>query len=134
MIEDDIYRTSTQYRHWSYTPQALAALRANTNSVAAERVRVAIKRSREKKRPETSAENGTPAAEESTIECLTVEEELKIVKWGCTKIVEIGAAMEPAIPFEIRVRPELDLADRTDLGGRQRQSNSSGASTLRIRL
>ena len=112
MIEDDIYRTSTQFRHWSYTPQALAALRANTNSAAAERVRVAIRRAREKKVVENGAENGTSAAEETTIDCLTVEEELKIVKWGCTKIVEMGAAMEPPIPFEIRVSREINLETR----------------------
>lgn len=99
MIEDDIYRTSTQYRYWSYTPQALAALRANTNAVASDRVRAAIRRTK----LENEIENGTPAAEEFSIDCLTVEEELKIVKWGCTKIVEMGAAMEPPIPFEIRV-------------------------------
>ena len=37
------------------------------------------------------------------IDTLTVEEELKIVSWFSSKIIEIGGAMEPPIPMEIRV-------------------------------
>lgn len=36
--EDDIYRTSTQFRLWSFTPESLASLRHTTNKSAAERV------------------------------------------------------------------------------------------------
>jgi len=35
LTEDDVYRASTQYRLWSYTPEALSSLRAKTNTVAA---------------------------------------------------------------------------------------------------
>ena len=169
MIEDDIYRASTQYRYWSYTREALAALRQKTNEVAAERVRVAFANRRrdeekETKRTENSkkaiedaeGENGTtngvktekeekrdegkeqggnkdqakeeqqqqqqqqqtaPNTEEETnrdddnfkaqsaegLETLTVDEELKIVRWGCEKIIETGRIMHPPIPMEIRV-------------------------------
>lgn len=39
LSEDDLYRTSTQYRLWSFSPEGLAALRANTHSIAVQRAR-----------------------------------------------------------------------------------------------
>jgi cyclin H len=112
MIEDDIYRTSTQYRYWSYTPGALASLRRSTNELASERVRAAFGRIRNAKKAQNGAEAATAARDENNkaqqpamdIETLTVEEELKIVHWGCAKIIETGKVMNPPIPMEIRVR------------------------------
>jgi cyclin H len=118
MIEDDIYRTSSQYRLWSYTRDALARIRQETNELAAQRVRAAFRRAR------SSAQNGGPhgsgagegegegdaavsvaaAGEDgAAIDTLTVEEELKIVEWGCSKIVDMGEAMNPRIPSHVVV-------------------------------
>ncbi|KIW70743.1 hypothetical protein PV04_02984 [Phialophora macrospora] len=103
MIEDDLYRTSSQYRLWSYTRDSLARIRQETNELAAQRVRAAFRRAR-------SALNGGPrggdggdgaAGDEADIDTLTVEEELKIVEWGCSKIVEMGEAMNPRIPSHV---------------------------------
>lgn len=107
MIEDDTYRTSSQYRYWSYTRETLASLRQDTNQLAAERVRTAIRRARDLKRPD-DLENGVvnndqASSGEATINTLTVQEELKIVSWFSSKIIEVGGAMEPPIPMEIRV-------------------------------
>ncbi|KLJ05658.1 cyclin H, partial [Blastomyces silverae] len=44
MLEDDIYRASSQYRLWSFTEESLRSIRDNTNAVASERVRAAIRR------------------------------------------------------------------------------------------
>src|ERR1700730_9903024 len=98
MIEDEAYRTSSQYRNWSYTREALASLRQNTNDLASERVRTAIRRARHVK----SLQNDFDL-DNNIIDTLTVEEELKIVSWFSSKIIEIGGAMEPPIPMEIRV-------------------------------
>jgi cyclin H len=100
MIEDDAYRTSSQYRYWSYTREALAALRQGTNALASERVIAAIRRS---KAEHTSPENDGAEPTDKPIETLTTDEELKIVKWGCARIVEMGQVMEPPVPMEIRV-------------------------------
>jgi cyclin H len=112
MIEDDIYRASTQYRYWSYTREALASLRHSTNELASERVRAAFGRIRNAKK----ASNGEISEEKMVIEdaetqqppeivdTLTVEEELKVVHWGCTKIMETGKVVTPPIPLEIKVR------------------------------
>ena len=70
MTEDDIYRSSTQYRQWSYTPNSLASLRATTNALAADRVKDAIQRLR--------LEKGQANAQED-VDFLTVEEEQKLV-------------------------------------------------------
>lgn len=109
MIEDDTYRTSSQYRYWSFTRETLAALRQDTNHVAAERVRTAIRRARDAKKlgDESSREVGKSEPrgfDNTTIETLTVQEELKIVSWFSSKIIEVGGAMEPPIPMEIRVQ------------------------------
>lgn len=86
MIEDDFYRSSTQYRHWSFTPDQLAKQRSVTNSYAAERVRVAFRRAR-----------GTDTAKDDDgadqIDTLTVDEELKIIEWGSANIAELGSRL-----------------------------------------
>ena len=37
--EDDLYRTSTQYRLWSFSPESLATLRLKTHELALERAK-----------------------------------------------------------------------------------------------
>ena len=101
MIEDDIYRTSSQYRLWSYTKESLARIRHETNQLASERVKAAFRRVRT---ANGSARNGDAAnGADVEIETLTVEEELKIVEWGCSKIVDMGEAMNPRIPSHVVV-------------------------------
>ena len=81
MNEDDIYRTSTQFRFWTYSSQTLQDLREKSNKLACTRVREAIRRARAKDNNKPS--NG------SEIDCLTVEEEQKIVGWYCGKGIEL---------------------------------------------
>jgi len=61
LTEDDVYRASTQYRLWSYTPEALSSFRAKTNSLAAAAI-------------QSEQHNGGGSAE-----CLNVEEELALL-------------------------------------------------------
>ena len=42
LSEDDLYRRSTQYRLWTFTPETLAALRATANAQATSAVKAAI--------------------------------------------------------------------------------------------
>ena len=74
MTEDDIYRASTQYRLWSFTPETLASLRATTNAAAGDSVRAAFR-------------NLEQQIEDHT-DCLTIEEEQKIVSYYCLKTLE----------------------------------------------
>jgi hypothetical protein len=115
MIEDEAYRNSSQYRYWSYRRETLSSLRQETNHLASERVRIAIKRARDAKRAHVDAENGQgkndqDVLDNTTIDTLTVQEELKIVSWFASKIVEVGGAMEPPIPMEIRVSDPYNFA------------------------
>ncbi|ETN40294.1 uncharacterized protein HMPREF1541_04570 [Cyphellophora europaea CBS 101466] len=83
MIEDDFYRSSTQYRHWSFTHSQLSERRAVTNAHAAARVRAAFHRAQ--------TANGNDASySDGEVDTLTVDEELKIIEWGSNKIVEMG--------------------------------------------
>ncbi|KAJ5794647.1 hypothetical protein N7457_001246 [Penicillium paradoxum] len=111
MIEDDIYRASSQYRLWSYTETSLQTLRATTNAVASERVRAALRRSRETHQSATSSAAGTPQPEsnvdnknkiEKNIECLTPEEELVLVRYYCEKTLELGETYKPPMPTMVR--------------------------------
>nr|KMM67111.1 cyclin-dependent protein kinase regulator [Coccidioides posadasii RMSCC 3488] len=110
MLEDDIYRTSTQYRLWSFTKESLNSIRENTNSLASVRVRDAIRRAQEA-RPATSTPGGsdepdsktnTPAGPESEIECLTPEDELELVQYYCEKTLELGDEYKPPLPTTVR--------------------------------
>jgi len=92
MSEDERYRTSTQYKLWSYTPQSLASLRTATNRVAAEKVKVAIQRAREAE-PENR--------DVSDVECLTVEEELRLVAFYCRQLLQLGDHLQ--VPTEVKV-------------------------------
>ncbi|KAL6713218.1 hypothetical protein ACLMJK_009339 [Lecanora helva] len=85
LTEDDIYRTSTQYRLWSFTKASLESLRSTTNATAADGVRVAIK----KRRPEhAKADQDDKSSAE--VDCLTVEEEQRLVGYYCLKAMQFA--------------------------------------------
>ncbi|KAI9661794.1 MAG: hypothetical protein M1821_009033 [Bathelium mastoideum] len=111
MNEDDIYRSSSQYRYWSFTPEALASLRSSTNSAAAARVRAAIKRSRNKTTEQQNgngAPNGTAKGRtngheaESDVDCLTVEEEAKLVQFYCTLCLQMSDSFDFPVPMNVK--------------------------------
>lgn len=103
VTEDALYRASTQFKHWSFTASQLAELRKKTNSLATERVKANVARQRVQhaQQPEgdgvgSGVENGsganTPNAVNSgrDVDCLTAEEELKIVDEFCERAVKLG--------------------------------------------
>ena len=97
MIEDDIYRSSTQYRRWSFTADQLATQRKEANEYAAAKVCAAFQRVKTTNGTAKSwtgnDEAGGRADSQQDVDTLTVEEELKIVEWGCGKIQEMGTAL-----------------------------------------
>ena len=88
LTEDDQYRTSTQFRLWSFTRESLTSLRSTTNATAAEGVRAAIKnlRSQKAKSKPHSQQDGAPA----DVDCLTVEEEQKLVGYYSLKTMQFA--------------------------------------------
>ncbi len=108
MSEDERYRTSTQYRLWSYTPQSLLALRSTTNQTAADRVREAVRRLRGARAPSSAdtseVENGRSVSAiptEGEVDCLTVEEELKLVAFYCRQTIQLGDHLK--VPTDVKV-------------------------------
>ena len=91
--EDDLFRSSTQYRQWSFSPEALNSLRAATNDLAATRVREAVQRARQ------SIESRDDVAEE--VDCLTPEEELKLVGFYCFQTMDFADFLK--FPTNIKV-------------------------------
>ncbi|KKK24389.1 hypothetical protein P175DRAFT_0450782 [Aspergillus ochraceoroseus IBT 24754] len=114
MIEDDFYRTSSQFKLWSFTEESLQSLRQNTNTIASDRVRVALRRAREARQSANSSAAGTPTAnpngsdadsragEERDIECLTPEEEQDLVRYFCEQIIQLGESYKPPLPTIVR--------------------------------
>ncbi|CEJ60124.1 hypothetical protein PMG11_08709 [Penicillium brasilianum] len=102
MIEDDIYRKSSQFRLWSYTESSLRSLRTTTNHIASERVRAALRRARERHVSATGTPQPGSDAEDKDIECLTPEEELVLVRYYCEKTVELGDTYRPPLPTNVR--------------------------------
>lgn len=99
MTEDEIYRTSTQYRLWSFTPETLASLRATTNAAAADGVRDAFRNLNLKtSESENVRENGE-------VDCLTIEEEQKIVDYYCRRTLDFVDFCE--YPTNVKVNPLL---------------------------
>ncbi|KAH8595817.1 cyclin-like protein [Bisporella sp. PMI_857] len=101
MSEDERYRTSTQFRAWSFTPASLLAQRIQTNENAALRVRAAVQRIREARARSTDSHDAEKEAANVTIpdgeiDCLTVEEELKLVTFYCRQALELGDFLKVA--------------------------------------
>ncbi|KAH8430525.1 TFIIH complex kinase subunit CCL1 [Aspergillus melleus] len=112
MIEDDFYRSSSQFRFWSFTETSLQSLRAKTNSLASDRVRTALRKARDNRQSAASSAAGTPnptgsdadskAGEEKDVECLTPEEEQVLVRYFCEQLVELGESYKPPLPTIVR--------------------------------
>ncbi|KAL8700174.1 MAG: hypothetical protein Q9201_005594 [Fulgogasparrea decipioides] len=86
MTEDDLYRSSTQYRLWSFTPESLASLRATTNITAADGVRAAFQSLRKDAEPKGDGDGDGSA--DAEVDCLTIEEEQKIIGFYCLRTLE----------------------------------------------
>jgi hypothetical protein len=121
VTEDELYRSSTQYRLWNFTTDRLAALRRKTNKLAKEQARKAIKRRREIARytsPTANNEDKAPNSEngdaenhqngslsaniEDDIDFLTVQEEKLLVDWYCTQLLNMVQHLENS-PFPTQV-------------------------------
>ncbi|KAF7930170.1 uncharacterized protein EAE98_001640 [Botrytis deweyae] len=105
--EDARYRTSTQYRHWSYTPSALRSLRESTNALATTQVRDAVRRAREARAASSNdnseAENSRSASTalpDGDVDCLTVDEELKLLDYYCRQTLQLGDHL--GVPIEVK--------------------------------
>lgn len=104
MSEDDIYRTSTQYRLWSFTRESLASLRSTTNASAADGVRAAIQSQRASQAAsDTAHDEDSYKRPDSTkeVDCLTVEEEQKLVGFYCVKAMQFADFCE--FPTNVKV-------------------------------
>ena len=104
MSEDDIYRTSTQYRLWSFTRESLASLRSTTNASAAAGVRAAIQSQRAgQATSDTAHDEKSSKGPGSTkeVDCLTVEEEQKLVGFYCVKAMQFADFCE--FPTNVKV-------------------------------
>lgn len=124
MTEDELYRASTQYRLWSFTPESLASFRASTNAIASQRVRAAIRRARQSQRSNGASsdasndkemgdvdqngrdgqdgqETDRSSAGPKDVECLTVEEEQELVGYYCVQAM--GLADFCSFPTNVKV-------------------------------
>jgi len=102
--EDDLYRTSTQFRQWSFTIEQLAAQRAKTNLQATERVKLNVARQRAQRAQAADFDSGsgnsgidgsganTPNAvtSDKDVDCFTVSEELTFLEEFCERTMLLG--------------------------------------------
>lgn len=90
MTEDEIYRTSSQYRLWSFTTEKLASIRLATNSLAADGVRTAIYSLRGNKLDGDASSAGHVEDASAEVDCLSVEEEQKLVGFYCIRAMDFA--------------------------------------------
>ena len=100
LTEDDMYRASTQYRLWAFTRESLASLRSTTNSLATERVRAAMKISQKS--------NGHDDTREEKVDCLTMDEEQKLVGFYCVKAMQFADFCD--FPTNVKVCSRLNCS------------------------
>ena len=101
MTEDDIYRASTQFRFWSFTRESLASLRSTTNASAAAAVRAAIKSQHAVRKTGKNGSNDSEPDVPREVDCLTVEEEQKLVGFYCIKLMQFADFCE--FPTNVKV-------------------------------
>jgi cyclin H len=104
VTEDDMYRASTQYRLWNFTPERLAALRQKTNAMAREHVKAALKRKRKSStNPDAGGndERFTSEAEELEIDFLTVDEERTLIDFFCVNLVTLAKHSSFELPTNV---------------------------------
>lgn len=101
MTEDEIYRASTQYRLWNFTPEKLAERRTKTNALAIQQTRTAFKRKKDLAAQLSSADASATASEAEgsgtngaakagdEVECLTPEEEQTLVAYMCSNLLNM---------------------------------------------
>ena len=94
LTEDDVYRTSTQYRLWSFSPEALASLRSVTNATAADGAKAAIQKLRS---PQANDDDGASVE----VDCLTVPEEQRLVAFYCLKAIQFANHL--VLPTSVKV-------------------------------
>jgi len=113
LSEDDLYRTSTQFQHWSFTPASLTAQRINTNHQATARVKANVARQRAQRllsAASSSDENtsgaNTPLPDRSAdvkeVDCLNSDEEMMLVDEFCERALALGTHC--GFPNEVAVR------------------------------
>lgn len=118
LSEDDLYRTSTQFRNWSFTASQLRTQRIKINQQATERVKANVARIRAQRAQDATeneslssgVENGSGSNTPSTgmqtateVNCLTADEEMKIVDEFCERAVALGSHY--SFPLYVVVRP-----------------------------
>ena len=139
MTEDEIYRASTQYRLWSFTPESLRAQRCRTNALAAEGVRAAIRDlSSARAITDTQADESkanSSADHPELVDCLSVEEEQKLVGYYCGQAIKVADFCE--FPSNVKVilvmlRTISDNLLTPDGHGRLQQFNILNAFTCPI--
>jgi len=117
MTEDEIYRASTQFRLWNFTPDKLEEQRTRTNALAVEHVKTAIKR--KKTTSQLSSANGSAVTSEAEgngasngadgsmvdveVNCLTTGEEKKIVEYFCSNLLAMVGEFFQDLPINVTV-------------------------------
>ena len=138
MTEDDIYRISTQYRLWSFSRGSIASLRSTTNASAANGVRAAIQSQHASQaRSDTAKQesNEKPSDPGKEVDCLTVEEEQKLVGFYCVKAMQFADFCEfPTNVKVVETHHTSSLVIKTlTIVIRLQQYNTSSVSTSTIR-
>lgn len=84
--EDELYRRSTQFRFWSFSPEQLAAQRRKTHDLALARAQQYL----------GGQQNGgtTAGAEAAAATCLTEDEELRLVQKYCDVLRVTGVHIQ----------------------------------------
>jgi cyclin H len=115
MTEDEIYRASTQYRLWNFTPEKLAERRTKTNALAIQQVKTAFKRKNDLASQLSSADASATASEaegsgtngaakvDKEVECLNPEEEQKLVSYICSNLLNMVEIAFKEMPIHVVV-------------------------------
>lgn len=127
LTEDDIYRTSSQFRVWSFSPESLAARRTKTHEIAIERIE------RQRNNGANNAlDNGQNNGEK--LDYLTEHEELRLVQKYCDMIRATNDNL--SWPANVKVREPCYpyRHSQTNIKPRRPAFNTCAASTSPIPL
>ncbi|CEP60221.1 TFIIH complex kinase subunit CCL1 LALA0_S01e05776g [Lachancea lanzarotensis] len=96
ITDDDLYRHSTQYRNWSFTPERLDQIRTEVNASAGSKAEKTLKQFLES-HPELSREEEEAVASKAVP--VTTHEELLLVNYFARMIISFAGKMN--LPTEV---------------------------------
>ncbi|CAN3374045.1 hypothetical protein DIURU_001749 [Diutina rugosa] len=100
---DDLYRRSSQYRLWSYTPESLAERKRHTHERGVRKVNDKFDEAHKRlceQHPQAFADHGPQLSRDALVEYFTLQEETSYLTYYCMMILRLSDSLK--MPSQVK--------------------------------